>query len=482
MLALGRALMGKPKLLMLDEPSLGLAPLIVGRSSRIVAAARAQRACRSCSSSRTRAPRCRSPTTATCWRPATSPSTDRRAELERRSARSRPPTSASSRRRGRRTPLNRAPIGPTVNWSASRRAGSARRVPQPCLRRGCTPDVLARRPQCRRRRAPAARARRARPPALDRVLASIHTHDVDFADLYFQHSRFEGWSLEEGIVKSGTFNIDRGVGVRAVTGDAPGLRLLRRHLAARALDEAAHAVRAIGRQGAVGRRAARRARPTRARSTRSAIRSASLADAEKVALLASRSSACARDATRASTQVMASLAGEHETILIARSDGLVVGRRAAARARVDHRDRRGERPARAGLRRRRRPLRLRLLRRTTCSRRYAKEAVEQALLNLSARDRRRRATMTVVLGPGWPGILLHEAIGHGLEGDFNRKGTSAFSGRVGKRVAAPGVTVVDDGTIAAAPRLAQHRRRGQRDAAHRADRGRHPARATCRTG
>ena len=84
--------------------------------------------------------------------------------------------------------------------------------------------------------------------------------------------------------------------------------------------------------------------------------------------------------------------------------------------------------------------------------------------------------MTVVLGPGWPGVLLHEAIGHGLEGDFNRKGSSAFSGRIGERVAAPGVTVVDDGTIAAAPRLAQHRRRGQSDAAQRADRGRHAAR------
>ena len=84
--------------------------------------------------------------------------------------------------------------------------------------------------------------------------------------------------------------------------------------------------------------------------------------------------------------------------------------------------------------------------------------------------------MTVVLGNGWPGILLHEAIGHGLEGDFNRKGTSAFSGRVGERVAAPGVTVVDDGTLERAPRLAQRRRRRQSDAAHGADRGRHPAR------
>ena len=106
---------------------------------------------------------------------------------------------------------------------------------------------------------------------------------------------------------------------------------------------------------------------------------------------------------------------------------------------------------------------------------YAQQAVDQALLNLRASPA-PAGTMTVVLGPGWPGILLHEAIGHGLEGDFNRKGTSAFAGRVGERVAAPGVTVVDDGTIAAAARLAQRRRRGQPDRAHRADRGRHPAR------
>ena len=124
---------------------------------------------------------------------------------------------------------------------------------------------------------------------------------------------------------------------------------------------------------------------------------------------------------------------------------------------------------------RRRALRLRLLHRRDPRAATREEAVDQALVNLEARPA-PAGTMTVVLGPGWPGMLLHEAIGHGLEGDFNRKGTSAFTGRIGERVAAPGVTVVDDGTLAAPARLAQHRRRRQPDAAQRADRGRRPAR------
>jgi TldD protein len=104
---------------------------------------------------------------------------------------------------------------------------------------------------------------------------------------------------------------------------------------------------------------------------------------------------------------------------------------------------------------------------------YAREAVHQAVTNLVARPA-PAGTMTVVLGAGWPGILLHEAVGHGLEGDFNRKGSSTFAGRIGSRVAAKGVTVIDDGTLRRAARFAEHRRRRQSDAAHGADRGRHP--------
>ena len=172
------------------------------------------------------------------------------------------------------------------------------------------------------------------------------------------------------------------------------------------------------------------------------------------------------------TQVMASLAGEYEAVLVARSDGFMAADvrplvRVSLSVIVEENGRREQGSAGGGGRFDYGYFDDAMLER------YAAQAVDQALLNLRAREA-PAGTMTVVLGHGWPGILLHEAIGHGLEGDFNRKGTSAFSGRVGQRVAAKGITVIDDGTIDAAPRLAQRRRRRQSDAAHGADRGRHP--------
>jgi len=278
--------------------------------------------------------------------------------------------------------------------------------------------------------------------ALSSVLADIHAHDVDFADLYFQHARFEGWSLEEGIVKSGSFNIDRGVGVRAVSGDKQAYAYSD-DISLAALTEAAHAVRAIGRQGQsavapLGQRGAARALYAQSDPV------ASLADAHKVALL-ERLERLARARDPRVTHVMASLAGEHETILIARSDGLVVADvrplvRVSITVIVEESGRREQGYGGGGGR-----FDYAYFTDDVLAR-YAKEAVGQALLNLSAREA-PAGNMTVVLGSGWPGILLHEAIGHGLEGDFNRKGTSAFSGRVGKQVAAKGVTVVDDGTL-----------------------------------
>jgi TldD protein len=277
---------------------------------------------------------------------------------------------------------------------------------------------------------------------LSRVLADIHAHDVAFADLYFQHSRFESWSLEEGIVKSGTFNIDRGVGVRAVSGDKQAYAYSD-DISLVALNEAAVAVRAIGRQG--GSMAAPVARRGSARTLYSlADPVGSLAEADKVALL-ERLERRARARDRRVTQVMASLAGEHETILIARSDGLVAADvrplvRLSLTVIVEENGRREQGSAGGGGRFDYGHFTDEVLDE------YAKQAVDQAVLNLSAQAA-PAGNMTVVLGSGWPGILLHEAIGHGLEGDFNRKGTSAFSGRVGKRVAAKGVTVVDDGTL-----------------------------------
>jgi len=279
-------------------------------------------------------------------------------------------------------------------------------------------------------------------PALDRVLASIHTHEVDFADLYFQHSQFESWSLEEGIVKSGTFSIDRGVGVRAVAGERQAYAYSD-DISAAALHEAAVAVRAIGRQGQSA--VAPLARAGRARALYPlADPVASLDEAAKVAVL-HRLERMARDADPRVAQVMASLAGEHETVLIARSDGQIVADvrplcRVSITVIVEEGGRREQGYAGGGGRFDYAYFDDAML--AT----YAKQAVDQALLNLRASPA-PAGTMTVVLGSGWPGILLHEAIGHGLEGDFNRKGTSAFAGRVGQRVAAPGVTVVDDGTI-----------------------------------
>ena len=278
--------------------------------------------------------------------------------------------------------------------------------------------------------------------ALSRVLASIHTHDVDFADLYFQYSRMEGWSLEEGIVKSGSFNIDRGVGIRAVHGDKQAFAYSD-DISLNALNEAAVAVRSIGHQGQSAVSAIERVGGARSLYLPEDP-VASLPDEAKVALL-ERLEGMARARDPRVRQVMASIAGEYEAVLIARSDGQLAADvrplvRVSVTVIVEDGGRREQGYAGGGGRFDYGYFTDAMLES------YAAQAVAQALLNLDARDA-PAGTMTVVLGNGWPGILLHEAIGHGLEGDFNRKGTSAFSGRVGERVAAKGITVVDDGTI-----------------------------------
>ena len=280
------------------------------------------------------------------------------------------------------------------------------------------------------------------PARLSQVIASIHERDVDFADLYFQHARFESWSLEEGIVKAGSFSIDCGVGVRAVSGDKSAYAYSD-DISLAALDEAAAAVRAIGRQGQSAS-----APVTRRGGARSLYRAGdpvgSLDEAGKVALL-ERFERMARARDPRVVQVMASLAAEQETVLIARSDGEIVADvrplvRVSITVIVEENGRREQGHAGGGGR-----FDYAHFDDDRLSE-YARHAVDGALLNLAAREA-PAGPMTVVLGPGWPGILLHEAIGHGLEGDFNRKGTSAFSGRVGERVAAKGITVIDDGTI-----------------------------------
>jgi TldD protein len=278
---------------------------------------------------------------------------------------------------------------------------------------------------------------------LSQVLADIHIRHVDFADLYFQYSRVESWSLEEGIVKSGAFSIDRGVGVRAVSGEKTAFAYSD-DISLDALSAAATATRAIGRQGGSSVATLERIGGVRSLySTDDPV--ATISDADKVALL-ERLERMARARDPRVTQVMASLAGEYEAILVARSDGLIAADvrplvRLSLNVIVEEDGRREQGSGGGGGRVDYRYFTDAILRE------YADKAVDQALLNLGAREA-PAGPMTVVLGPGWPGILLHEAIGHGLEGDFNRKGTSAFAGRVGQRVAAKGVTVIDDGTIA----------------------------------
>ena len=288
--------------------------------------------------------------------------------------------------------------------------------------------------------------------SLQQVLGQIMTHAVDFADLYFQYSRAESWQLEEGQVKSGSFSIEQGVGVRAVAGDKTAFAYTD-DITLPALQHAAAATRAIANAGAQGRvevPGLTHDQQGHLQLSRPSLYIpndplASLQDALKVALL-EKLERIALSLDPRITQVMAGLAGEYEVMLVARADGLTAADvrplvRLSVQVIAESNGRREQGSAGGGGRFDYAYFTDEILTQ------YAQQAVHQALTNLDARPA-PAGTMTVVLGAGWPGILLHEAIGHGLEGDFNRKGSSAFSGRVGERVAARGVTVVDDGTLA----------------------------------
>jgi TldD protein len=280
------------------------------------------------------------------------------------------------------------------------------------------------------------------PRHLEQVFGKMLAHRVDYADLYFQYSRAESWSLEEGIVKSGSFNIDQGVGVRAVSGDKTAFAYSD-DITLNALEDAALATRAIARQG--GRQTAAHLHAGKTHELYLPYDPiATLKAEEKVALL-ERLERHARALDPRVTQVMANLSGEYDVILVARGDGLMSADirplvRLSLQVIVEGNGHREQGSAGGGGRFGYDYFSDEMLQR------YAREAVHQAVINLDARPA-PAGNMTVVLGSGWPGILLHEAVGHGLEGDFNRKGSSAFSGRVGERVAAKGVTVVDDGSI-----------------------------------
>jgi TldD protein len=294
----------------------------------------------------------------------------------------------------------------------------------------------------------AAREAILRPAGLDdrrmeQALGALLGASIDSGDLYFQVSREEHWSLEDGIVKSGSHSIESGVGVRALAGERTGFAYSD-EIVPEALLEAARAARAIARTGGSGRALAwKQVTPHRLYLPLDPIES--MTDTDKVALL-ERIDRETRQMDPRVEQVVASLAAVHEIILVASTDGtLAADIRPLVRLNVSvivQQDGRreqgyagaGGRHGLAELLDDDQPLEL------------AREAVRQALVNLDAVPA-PAGTMTVVLGPGWPGILLHEAIGHGLEGDFNRKGTSAFTGRIGQKVASPLCTVVDDGTL-----------------------------------
>ena len=279
---------------------------------------------------------------------------------------------------------------------------------------------------------------------LERILGQLSGRDIDYADLYFEHTESEAWTLDDNIVKEGSRSIDHGVGVRAVSGQRTGFAYAD-EIVLPALTSAAGAARAITRSGGSGgvslsdqRGGERRYAPIDP--------AASLEDAEKVALLM-RLNERARAADPRVQEVMVSLTGRLSTILTTAADGtLAADIRPLIRLNVNVVTVDGNRRESAGYGGGGRVGYQWLLEQGRAEH-VVDEAVRQALVNLDARPA-PAGNMTVVLGPGWPGILLHEAIGHGLEGDFNRKGTSAFAGRIGEMVADPQCTVVDDGTLA----------------------------------
>jgi TldD protein len=279
---------------------------------------------------------------------------------------------------------------------------------------------------------------------LDGLMGRLMAYDINYADLYFQYSHSESWSLEDGTVKSGSHSIDQGVGIRAVSGEKTGFAYSG-ECDLPALIKAADGARTIARFGG-------KASPALSWDHRSDIALyspadplVSLPDDSKVALLKQVEAEARRQDPRVS-QVMASLAAVYDVVLIARSDGSLTSDirpliRLNVHVIVESNGRREQGSAGGGGR-----FGYSWLQEEERALCFARDAVRQALVNLEAEDP-PAGTMTVVLGPGWPGILLHEAIGHGLEGDFNRKKTSAFSGRLGDKVAASECTVVDDGTI-----------------------------------
>lgn len=280
---------------------------------------------------------------------------------------------------------------------------------------------------------------------LERILSKILGHSVDSADLYFQGAKSESWTLEDGIIKDASYSVDHGVGVRAISGEKTGFAYSD-DIVMPALDQAATAARTIAMAGGCSQVKAwgkNITLPHNLYLPNDPLQS--IPDAEKIALLHLLNSEARRINSKIS-QVIVSLSGSHNVILVAASDGtLAADIRPLVQLRVsvvaEHNGRRERASSGGGGR-----LDYKMFLENGLGVSYAHEAVRQALVNLDSVPA-PAGNMPVVLGPGWPGILLHEAVGHGLEGDFNRKKSSAFSGRIGERVASTQCTIVDDGTI-----------------------------------
>ncbi|MEH6504435.1 MAG: metalloprotease TldD [Cycloclasticus sp.] len=278
---------------------------------------------------------------------------------------------------------------------------------------------------------------------IDQLMGQLLSSSIDQADIYFQSSRSESWVLEDGIVKDGNYNIEQGVGLRAVSGEKTGFAYSE-ELALPGLLDAAKSVRAIARLGQSG--VLKPVSQSHVPALYAAIDPLALMSREEKVSLLKNIDQQTRQIDKRIEQVIISLVGVHEVVLVATEDGrLSSDIRPLVRMNVSvivEENGRREQGGSGGGGRHGYDYFLQQDRAMN----YAREAVRLALVNLEAVDA-PAGNMTVVLGPGWPGILLHEAIGHGLEGDFNRKGSSAFSGRIGEKVASDLCTVVDDGTL-----------------------------------
>lgn len=276
------------------------------------------------------------------------------------------------------------------------------------------------------------------------IFQHLAGQSIDYADLYFQSNYAESWSLEDGIIKGGSFDIDRGVGVRALSGEKTGFAYADDILIP-ALEQAVSAARSIVKQGS--EQSVRVWQKSPGHALYEVINPLhSLAEQEKVNILQHIDQYLRQKDPRV-VQVNVSLAGEYETILVVTSDGhLAADIRPLVRLNVslivEQNGRRESGYAGGGGR-----FDYKQLLANDIAFQYADDALSHALINLEAIPA-PAGTMPVVLGPGWPGVLLHEAVGHGLEGDFNRKGISAYSGRLGQKVASELCTIVDNGALA----------------------------------